>query len=182
MRNRRRFFFFCNISRASGENSGATITSLKISDMAAAVSPSSGWLTAIIPPYGAWRSVAKAFCQASAKVFPCPAPHGFVCFRIASVGASPFEFRDEACGSGQIQNVVIGELFAVELLEELLKSAIEGGSLDEDSHRSATVEPRARLSQKNSGVWLREKKLSASKQQWLNHRRRCAHRPWAARR
>jgi hypothetical protein len=85
---RRRFFFFWRMFRASGEKSGATMTSLKISEIAAAQSASRVLLVAIIPPKGAWLSVAKALSQASRKLAPCPTPQGFVCFRMARVGAS----------------------------------------------------------------------------------------------
>jgi hypothetical protein len=84
----RRFFFFCKISRAAVENSGATMTSLKISAMAVAHAPSSGWFTAMMPPKGACLSVANALSHASRRFAPWPTPHGLVCFRIASVGAS----------------------------------------------------------------------------------------------
>ena len=86
--NSRRFFFCCKITSASGEKSGATITSLKISAIASAQAASSVRFTAMMPPNGACLSVANALSQASRNVFPCPTPQGFVCLRIASVGES----------------------------------------------------------------------------------------------
>jgi len=86
----RRFFFFCKIASASGENSGATMTSLKISAMASAHAPSSVWFTAMMPPNGACLSVANALSHASRRFAPWPTPHGFVCFKIA-VSALPRE-------------------------------------------------------------------------------------------
>ena len=69
-------------------NSGATMTSLKISAIPSAHPGSSGRFVAIIPPKGAWRSVANAFSHASHKVTPCPTPQGLVCLRMATVGGS----------------------------------------------------------------------------------------------
>ena len=42
----------------------------------------------MMPPNGACLSVANALSHASRKLAPWPTPHGFVCFRIASVGGS----------------------------------------------------------------------------------------------
>ena len=101
------------------------MTSLKISAMAAAHAPSSGWFTAMMPPNGACLSVANALSHASRKFAPWPTPHGFVCFKIASVGASVAEFRDQSCRRRQIQNVVVGKFLAVELFEKLVELAVK---------------------------------------------------------
>jgi hypothetical protein len=55
---RRRFFFFESSAKASSLNAGAMMTSLKISAMSCAVATSSGRFTTMMPPNGAWRSVA----------------------------------------------------------------------------------------------------------------------------
>ena len=56
---------------------------------------------------GAWLSVAKALSHASRRLAPWPTPQGFMCFRMASVGAS---FSNSAirrrCGS-EIENIVV---------------------------------------------------------------------------
>jgi len=54
----RRFFFFPRIASASSLKRGAMMTSVKMSAIRPAMSPSSVRLTMIIPPNGAWRSVA----------------------------------------------------------------------------------------------------------------------------
>src|SRR5947209_20450476 len=51
-------FFFCKRARASASNSGAMMTSLKISLMALATGSSIGRLQMMIPPNGARLSVA----------------------------------------------------------------------------------------------------------------------------
>ena len=83
---RRRFFFFWSRARASALNSGAMMTSLKISEIARARASSTGRLAMMMPPKGAARSVAKAFSQAKARFSSLPTPHGLVCLRIATVG------------------------------------------------------------------------------------------------
>jgi len=50
------------------------ITSVKISAMALARSPPSVWLTTMIPPYGACRSVASARSQAASSVSALATP------------------------------------------------------------------------------------------------------------
>ena len=99
---RRRFLRCCSRARASGANSGATMTSLKISAIAWAHSRSSTPFTAMMPPKGACRSVAKAFSHAARKLGPCPMPHGFVCLRIASVGGSPANSPINAAAAGTL--------------------------------------------------------------------------------
>ena len=69
------------------------ITSLKISLMAFASDSLIGRLQMMIPPNGACLSVAKAFSHASRKSGSLPTPHGFVCFRIATVGSANSEIR-----------------------------------------------------------------------------------------
>ena len=89
----RRFFFFCKIARASGSNSGAMITSLKISRSLWRAGSSSGRLQMMMPPNGACLSVANALSQAARKSASLPTPHGLVCLRIATVGASNSAIR-----------------------------------------------------------------------------------------
>src|SRR5256885_9210 len=79
-RMRRRFFFFCKIVRASPENSGAIITSLKISLITLASDSSISRLQIMMPPKGACLSVANALSQAWRRSESLPTPHGLVCF------------------------------------------------------------------------------------------------------
>jgi hypothetical protein len=47
----------------------------------------------MMPPNGACRSVAYAPAHASSSVSALATPHGFVCFRIATVGRSNSPIR-----------------------------------------------------------------------------------------
>ena len=120
---RRRFFFFWRSTRASGSNSGAMMTSLKISLMARASGSVSGRLQIMMPPKGACLSVAKALSHATFRSGSDPTPHGLVCFRIATVGSGNSSI---SCGGGaDIQDVIEGEFLAVELLEVLVEIPVE---------------------------------------------------------
>ena len=90
---RRRFFFFCKIVRASPENSGAIITSLKISLITLASDSSISRLQIMMPPKGACLSVANAFSQAWRRSESLPTPHGLVCFKIATVASSKSQIK-----------------------------------------------------------------------------------------
>ena len=93
---RRRFFFFCKSARASVSKSGAMITSEKISLIALANGSSIERLQTMIPPKGACLSVANAFSQALRRSTSEPTPHGFVCFKIATVGCENSAIRSVA--------------------------------------------------------------------------------------
>ena len=81
----------------------------------------------MMPPNGACLSVAKALSQASRRSGSLPTPHGLVCFRIATVGS--LELLDQLGRGGDVEDVVIGKLLAVELLEMLVEIAVERGRL-----------------------------------------------------
>ncbi len=106
---RRRFFFFWSRARASLSNSGAMITSVKISEMTRASPMPRGRLQTMTPPKGAWRSVSKAFSQARRRSFSsAPTPQGLVCFRIRDGGTA--EFEDQFPGRGDVEHVRVAEL------------------------------------------------------------------------
>jgi len=81
------------MARASSVKRGAMITSVKISLIRLARSSPSVWLTMMMPPNGACRSVAYALSQAATSVSALPTPQGFVCFRMATVGRSNSPIR-----------------------------------------------------------------------------------------
>ena len=84
-----KLFFFCKMALASLSKSGAIIMSVNISAITLANASSKGRLQTITPPKGACLSVSKAFSHASLNPSPSsaqPTPHGFVCFKIATVG------------------------------------------------------------------------------------------------
>jgi hypothetical protein len=76
---------------------------------------------------GRLRSVSKALCQASRRVSAEATPQGLVCFRIADRGA--LELADEVGRGGDIEDVVIAEFLALQLVEGLVERAVEGGLL-----------------------------------------------------
>jgi hypothetical protein len=136
----RRFFFFWSKARASGANSGAMITSLKISLIAFATGRSSGRLQMMMPPNGACLSVANAFNHASRKSGSLPTPQGLVCFRIATVGSKNSSIRSGR--RGDVQEVVKRKFFAVKFFELVGKSPVKRRALGADFRRSATADER----------------------------------------
>ena len=105
----------------------------------------------MMPPNGACRSVANALSQASRRFAPWPTPQGFVCLRIASVGAS---FRNSAIKCGrrrQVQDIVVGKFLAVELLENIRGICRRGPRSGAGFRRSARVAPAARKSSAPAG-------------------------------
>src|ERR1019366_575260 len=94
---RRRFFFFINTPNASAVKSGATMTSLKISEIASAQAGSRAQFNTMMPPNGAWRSVASALSQ-TARV------HVFEDGQRGRVGR---KFRDQARRGSQVQDVIV---------------------------------------------------------------------------
>ena len=103
------------------------MTSLKISLIALASASSIGRLQTMMPPNGACLSVANAFSHASRKSGSLPTPHGFVCFRIATVGFA--KFRDQIGGRADVENVVKGKFLAVQFFKMLVEIAVERSGL-----------------------------------------------------
>jgi hypothetical protein len=87
----------------------------------------SGRLVMMIPPKGACLSVANALSHASRRSGSLPTPHGFVCLRIATVRFG--KLFNQLGRGGDIEDVVIREFLAVELLEMLVPVPVEGSSL-----------------------------------------------------
>ena len=76
------------ISSASGSNSGATTTSVKISATCRASPAVTGAFTAITPPNADSGSQACALRCASATSAPIAIPHGLECLMIATHGCA----------------------------------------------------------------------------------------------
>ena len=83
----RRLFFSANRDRASASASGAMITSMKIDDIAIAVTRSKERLQATIPPNALTGSAAKACSHASASLSATATPQGLACLTIAMAGS-----------------------------------------------------------------------------------------------
>jgi hypothetical protein len=82
----------------------------------------------MMPPKGACLSVAKALSHASAlRSGSLPTPHGLVCLRMATVGSVNSSMSSD--GGADVEDVVVGEFLAVELLEVLVEIAVERGLL-----------------------------------------------------
>jgi hypothetical protein len=88
------------------------MTSLKISAMASAQARSRVRLVAMMPPKGAWRSVAKARSQASRRDSLTDAA-GVGVFEDGEGGRFGGELGDQGGGGGQVEDVVVGEFLAV---------------------------------------------------------------------
>ena len=77
----------------------------------------------MMPPNGACLSVANALTQASRRSGSEPTPHGFVCFQ--NCYGRFREFPDKPRRSVDIEDVVIRELLAMQLLKIVLKMAVQ---------------------------------------------------------
>ena len=110
-------------ARASASNSGAMITSLKISLIAFARDSSIGRLQMMTPPNGACLSVANAFSHASrrSRIAADAAGVGMLQDRNGRLG----KFGDQIRRRADVQNVVKREFLAVQFLEVPVEIAVE---------------------------------------------------------
>ncbi len=103
------------------------MTSLKISEIALASARVSGRLQIMMPPKGACLSVAKRLVPGRAKIRVGAHAAG-VC--VLEDGDGRFgELGDERGGGADVEDVVIGELLALELLERRAEVSVEFGLL-----------------------------------------------------
>jgi hypothetical protein len=132
----RRFFFRDSTARAASVISGAMITSVKISAIAAAVSASSGRLRATMPPKALTGSQASAFRQASSSV--SPTAHAAGVGVLDDGDGRRAELGDQLEGGVGVVEVVVAELLALELrgggdarprAGRLVHGGVEGGCL-----------------------------------------------------
>jgi len=116
---RRRFFFLAKIARASSLKLGAMITSVKISLICSARSDDAAEGRLAVGRVGLVPGGEQRVGTGDA----------------ARVGVledgdgRALELVDQVSGRGDVQNVVIAELLALELLEALVEGAVEGGLL-----------------------------------------------------
>ena len=79
----------------------------------------------MMPPNGAWRSVANALSHASRRLGALADAAGIRVLQDRQRRRVVGEFRDQTRRRGEVQNVVVGKLLAVQLLEIIRGTAVK---------------------------------------------------------